>query len=359
MLERAGRGDLEDLRRPGAVLGAEHLGELVGRPDVELALDALAVGVERRGEATLGGAQLAQQEVGGLAGDPLAQRSAPPGVDAQQLGVVVEHLLEVRDHPAPVDRVAREAAAELVVDPAARHRLAGRVEHRVRGARRRCAPRAGAGTPAPSTAGTSARRRSRRGARRTPGRASPTTASSVSAPIRPVASARLLVEVLAQVAGDPAYVVAAVLPGVHQRLQQLAEGRLPVPRLVGEVGAGEERVAVGVEDARHRPAALAGHRRGRLHVDRVDVRPLLAVDLDADEVLVEVRRGRLVLERLVRHHVAPVAGGVPDREQDGHVAARGPRRTPPAPTPTSRPGCRRAGAGTARSRARGGSLPPP
>ena len=37
-------------------------------------------------------------------------------VDQQR--VVVEHLLEVRDEPALVDRVAREAAAEVIVDAA-------------------------------------------------------------------------------------------------------------------------------------------------------------------------------------------------------------------------------------------------
>jgi len=46
----------------------------------------------------------------------------------------------------------------------------------------------------------------------------------------------------------------------------------------------------------------------RAHVDLVDVGPLLAVDLDVDEELVHEARRRLVLERLVGHHVAPVAG---------------------------------------------------
>ena len=50
---------------------------------------------------------------------------ARPRVDAQQLALVVEHLLEVRDRPARVDAVAVEAAAELVVETAARHLLAG------------------------------------------------------------------------------------------------------------------------------------------------------------------------------------------------------------------------------------------
>ena len=46
----------------------------------------------------------------------------------------------------------------------------------------------------------------------------------------------------------------------------------------------------GVRNTRHRPAALAGHRLDGAHVDLVEVRPLLAVDLDRDELLVEHRR---------------------------------------------------------------------
>ena len=127
-------------------------------------------------------------------------------------------------------------------------------------------------------------------------------------------------QVLAQLRGHPLHLAGLVRPGVGQRLEHLPEARLPVPRPVREVGAGEERAAVVVEDARHRPPALPGHRGGRVHVDRIDVRPLLAVDLDADEVLVEVRRRGRVLERLVGHHVAPVAGGVPDAQQHRHLS---------------------------------------
>ena len=50
-----------------------------------------------------------------------------------------------------------------------------------------------------------------------------------------------------------------------------------------EVGAAEERPPVGREEHRHRPAAAAGHGLDRVHVDRVDVGALLAVDLDVDE----------------------------------------------------------------------------
>ena len=56
-----------------------------------------------------------------------------------------------------------------------------------------------------------------------------------------------------------------------------------------------------------------------------------------------------VLEALVGHHVAPVTRRVADRQHDRLVVVAGPR-TPRRPTGTSRPGCRRAGAGTERSR---------
>ena len=50
---------------------------------------------------------------------------------------------------------------------------------------------------------------------------------------------------------------------------------------------------------------------------------LLAVDLDRDEVLVEVGGELGIAEALARHHVAPVAGGVADRDEHRHVAAGG------------------------------------
>jgi len=39
----------------------------------------------------------------------------------EQLRVVVQHLLEMRHQPLLIGRIAREAAAEMVVDAAARH----------------------------------------------------------------------------------------------------------------------------------------------------------------------------------------------------------------------------------------------
>ena len=118
---------------------------------------------------------------------------------------------------------------------------------------------------------------------------------------------------------------------VRDRGQHLAEARQPVARLGRVVRPAEERLALGREEDRHRPAAVAGERDDRVHVERVDVRPLLAVDLDVHEALVHQRRRLVVLERLVLHDVAPVAGGVADREQDRPVLVARPRERLVAP----------------------------
>ena len=331
MLERAGVGHPQQARCPRPVVGAEHLDELLRSPHVERALGSLGVGVERRGETALGCPELPEQEVGDALGrpDPDAfAEAAPLGVDPQQLGVVVEHLLEVRHHPVGIDAVAGEASAELVVDPPAGHRLQGPGRH------------------PPGTLGAvpeqELQHHRRRELRRTPEAAALGVVVLLDQAHRrvedlPVEAARgkggLASQVFAQLAGHAAYVVAAVLPRIGQRLQHLSERRLPVPRLVGEVGAGEERVALVVEHAGHRPPGMAGHRGRRRHVDRVHVGTFLAVDLDAHEVLVEVGRGRVVLEGLVCHHVAPVAGGVPDAQQhrDAALARLGKRVLSPLP----------------------------
>ena len=98
--------------------------------------------------------------------------------------------------------------------------------------------------------------------------------------------------------------------------QHIGERRAAVARFLWKVRAAPNRLARGRQEHRERPAALLAEEMQRVHVDLVDVGPLLAIDLDADEQLVHHARRRLVLEALVRHHVAPVAGRVSDREQD-------------------------------------------
>ena len=78
-----------------------------------------------------------------------------------------------------------------------------------------------------------------------------------------------------------------LVPHIGQGAQHGAERRQPGRSVGREVGAAEERPPVrGQEDA-HRPSARAGHGLHRLHIDGVDVGPLLAVDLDGHERRVE------------------------------------------------------------------------
>ena len=123
-------------------------------------------------------------------------------------------------------------------------------------------------------------------------------------------------------------------------------------RRLREVRAAPERSAVGVHDDGHRPAAATGERLHGVHVDRVDVGSLLAVDLDVDERGVHRGGDLVVLEALVGHDVAPVAGRVARPTAGSGRCARGRRRTPRRPTGTSRPGCHGADAGTGWSRRR-------
>ena len=96
----------------------------------------LGVGVERRIEAAARVLHVAPHPVCRLRGDARVERCARRGVgvrvDREQLRVVVQHLFEVRDRPLAVHAVAAEAAAELVVQAAARHAVQRMRDHRER-----------------------------------------------------------------------------------------------------------------------------------------------------------------------------------------------------------------------------------
>ena len=231
-----------------------------------------------------------------------------------------------------------------------------------RGSSRRSRARRGrAAAPAPRRAGTSGRRRSRRarGRRRRAATRSPPREGGASGD--PSAGLDLAdrAEPGPRLRRPPPQLLAPAREGVDHRLHHHLEARHPAALVGREVGAAEERHPVGVEEDGHRPAPVAAHRLHRLHVEGVDVGPLLAVDLDVDEVLVHVGGGGRILEGLALHHVAPVAGGVADGEQDRAVLLARAAPAPPGPRDTSPPGCRGAGAGTGWSPAPGGSASPP
>ena len=110
---------------------------------------------------------------------------------------------------------------------------------------------------------------------------------------------------------------------VGDALQHFAERRHAMARRVGEVGTGEERhLVVRCQKHRQRPAAgTPGQQRVCGLVNLVEIGPFFAIDLDIDELLVHLHGGLRVLERLVGHDMAPVAGGITDRQQDRLVFA--------------------------------------
>ena len=89
---------------------------------------------------------------------------------------------------------------------------------------------------------------------------------------------------------------------------------------LGKIGATVERLARRREKHRHRPTAAPGEGLHGVHIDRIDVGTLLAVDLDIDEETVHLGRDLKILEALVSHHVAPMTSRVSHAQQDRNVA---------------------------------------
>jgi len=124
---------VRDAEAPAALF-PEHLLDLVRRPHEELALDTLAVGILRGVIASaIRGAHLAHQIVEGLPRHVAVRLVTGTPIDLeierQELGVVVEHLLEVWHEPLLVDRVAVKSAPEVIVDAAARHAREHALDH--------------------------------------------------------------------------------------------------------------------------------------------------------------------------------------------------------------------------------------
>ena len=311
-------------------VGAAHLADLVEAPQVELALDPLGVGVLGREEAPLLVTQVPLDVGDGLLDHGpvprLAGHEEGPQVGAEQQGLVVEHLLEVGHEPERVGRVAREATADVVVDPAGGHGVERGGDHREH-LRVRVAH-------VPPQEEVDRHRGWELGRR--------SEASEARVELLAHRGQRVVEHVLREVGElevepDPLLqgvarncvaellglverFVASIAPDVVDRLHDPDEAGHALTVLAREVRAAEERTAVGREEHGHRPAAATGQRLHRVHVDRVDVGALLPVHLHVHEEPVHHLGDRRVLERLVRHHVAPVTRRVPHREQDRAVA---------------------------------------
>ncbi len=133
-------------------------------------------------------------------------------------------------------------------------------------------------------------------------------------------------------------VALAVISRRHLRHEVEKTGHA-MARGLRKIRAAEKWRLIRHQKHRQRPAAVAPRQeRVRRLINLVEIGTLFAVDFDIDEEFVHHRGDRRVLERLVRHHVTPVARRIADRQQYRLVLlARGGERLC-RPTDTNRPG---------------------
>ena len=136
---------------------------------------------------------------------------------------------------------------------------------------------------------------------------------------------------LAHRVGEPSGVVLDGRPLAGPKARNAVEEVKEIgPRKVGTTPKGPP---VRQSEHRHGPTARAGQQLHRLHIHGVYVGPFLPVDLDGHEPGIEHLGDTRVLETFVSHHVAPMASGVPDRNEDRDVPATSLLERLPGPGP--------------------------
>ena len=72
--------------------------------------------------------QATEHPAGGFRVIAPVEQARGQGVNPQELGLVVQHLLEMGNDPAPVGAVAEEASLKVVVQTAGTHGIQGRFD---------------------------------------------------------------------------------------------------------------------------------------------------------------------------------------------------------------------------------------
>ncbi len=213
--------------------------------------------------------------------------------------------------PFFVDRVAMKAAAQLIVHSAARHLVQSQFDH---------VERAGVLRPAPLAQQKPQRHRGREF-----GFVTEPAMNRIARPQQVIR--RVIGDLVTQPAFLPPFrrddpvqplqlaqhpfgavldLVAPRAVGLGDRDQHAREPWHPVAVNRREIGPAVKRFAVGRQKDRHRPPAAPGHHLHGVHINRVQVGTLFAVDLDVDEVVVHQLRDGFVLERFPGHYATPM-----------------------------------------------------
>lgn len=106
--------------------------------------------------------------------------------------------------------------------------------------------------------------------------------------------------------------------------EQLRPGDLPVSTIFGwEVSAAKKGPSVRQTEAIERPTPVALDHLDRIHHQLVDLGAFFAVNFDTDEMLIHQIRDPGLFEGFTGHHVAPMAGRIPNRNEDGFILGAG------------------------------------
>ena len=314
-------------------LVAQGRSHLIHAPDIERALALVSPGIagvlgrhavrvlgREKTTAAIGHLALhvLQRVLGNLGKERIGRRLRGLEERQHELGLVVEHLLEMRHAPGAVHRVAMKAAADVIAHAAQGHGPQGLRHHVAR-----------AGFPGARVLAQQEQQLARpRELRRVAKAAAAGIEGSLELLQRGgqgLGARGARVRLPLGQHGEP-------LHDLHRRLrhrepllaprardlqQHVSEAGPASLRSRREVGAAIERAQVGREPHAHGPAARAGGDLHEGHVDPIHVGTLLAIHLHRNEVLVQHGGQFEVLERLARHYVAPMARGVADGEKDG------------------------------------------
>ena len=115
------------------------------------------------------------------------------------------------------------------------------------------------------------------------------------------------------------------LPRLRDLREHLRKARPAVVAARWKVRAAVKRFEIGRHKHIQGPAARASNGLDIGHVDLVDIWALFAVHFDRDEMGVQYRGNRCVLERFALHHMAPMAGRIADAQEDRSVRLARPR----------------------------------
>ena len=311
------------------VLFAQEVDNVVVAPQIEFSFLPFAVGVFRRVELSVGAGHLPEDIIKGLLGNAavkgIARDLVRGKIQRRKLGIVVEHLLEMRHKPAFIHRIAVKSAAQMVVEPPLGHFSQGHQsgipnravfcriilpKQQVDGAvRRKFWSRAESAMIRIERAqqlADSCRNELWRGR---------------------IGRAGTGLGVLAHVIGEFLRAFKDfTVPGQPRRADGFEHGLeagAPHPGARRKVGARVEGLQRGREKHAHGPASATRHDLGGGHIDAVNIRPFLAIHLNRHIVPVQQFGDRVVLEGFPLHDVAPVAGGIPNREKDGFILVSG------------------------------------